>query len=139
MVRLGNAAGVNDTVWVVFAGTVTVCVTVIGEPVGGVTVAVTTPVCAAADAFVMSVFTVSAELLRSAAVFWMTWALPSTSGPPVCNCTGNWMPVLLSGGICVQSTLSSVSMLFGLFGYTSMASEFVPATSRLVTSKTRRA
>src|SRR5205814_1057793 len=62
-----------------------------------------------------------------------------TSGPPACSCTGNWMPVLLSGGICVQSTLSSVSIEFGSFGYTSIASEFVPATSRPVTSKTRRA
>src|SRR5205814_5549127 len=62
-----------------------------------------------------------------------------TSGPPACSCTGNWMPVLLSGGICVQSTLSSVSIEFGSFGYTSIASELVPATSRLVMSKTRLA
>ena len=111
----------------------------VAVPDGGVIVADTVPVCAVADVLVMSVFTVSAELLRLAAVFWMTCALPSTSGPPVCNCTGNWMPVLLSGGICVQSTLSRVSIALGLFGYTSMASELVPATRRLVMSKTRRA
>ena len=36
------------------------------------------------------------------------------------------MPVLLSGGIWVQSTLSRVNMLVGSFGLTSIASEFVP-------------
>src|SRR6266568_1047647 len=36
------------------------------------------------------------------------------------------MPVLLSGGIWVQSTLSRVYMLAGSFGLTSTASEFVP-------------
>ncbi len=40
------------------------------------------------------------------------------------------MPVLLSGGICVQSTLSRVNMLVGSFGLTSIATEFVPATTR---------
>src|SRR5438477_10426857 len=131
--------GANDTVCVVFAGTVTVWVTVVAVPLGGVIVADTVPVWAVAEVLVMSVFTVRAELLRFAAVFWMTCALPSTSGAPACSCTGNWMPVLLSGGICVQSTLSSVSIALGLFGYTSMASELVPATRRLVMSKTRRA
>ena len=42
------------------------------------------------------------------------------------------MPVLLSGGIWVQSTLSSVNMVAGLFGLTSMATEFVPALTRPV-------
>src|SRR5262249_33915513 len=79
------------------------------------------------------------EVLRSAAVLWLTCALPTSSGPPVCSWTGNWMPVLLSGGICVQSTLSSVSIFVGSFGYTSIASEFAPDASRLVMSKTRRA
>ncbi len=37
------------------------------------------------------------------------------------------MPVLLSGGICVQSTLSVVNILVGSFGLTSIASELVPA------------
>ena len=36
------------------------------------------------------------------------------------------MPVLLSGGIWFQSTLSSVNIVFGSFGWTSSASEFVP-------------
>src|SRR5579859_5438725 len=127
------------TVWVEFAGTVTVAVTVVAVPLGGVTVADTVPVCALAETLVTSVFTVSTELDRSAAVFWLTCALPSISGPPACICTGNWMPVLLSGGICVQSTLSSVSIEPGSFGYTSIASELVPDTSRPVTSKTRLA
>src|SRR6267154_2725343 len=34
MARLGNATGVNEMVWFVFAGTVTVWVTVIGDPAG---------------------------------------------------------------------------------------------------------
>src|SRR5947208_3317037 len=63
MVRPGNAAGVNDTVCVVFAGTVTLWLTVTAVPVGGVTVADTVPVCALADVFVTSVFTVRAELV----------------------------------------------------------------------------
>ncbi len=41
------------------------------------------------------------------------------------------MPVLLSGGIWVQSTLSSVNIEVGSLGLTSMASEFVPGTSKL--------
>ena len=48
------------------------------------------------------------------------------------------MPVLLSGGICVQSTLSRVNMLVGSFGLTSMASEFVPWRARLVMLKVNR-
>ncbi len=47
------------------------------------------------------------------------------------------MPVLLSGGIWVQSTLSRVNMVVGSFGLTSIASEFVPAT-RLVRLKVNR-
>src|SRR5262249_22491538 len=139
IVRLGNAAGVKLTVCVLFALTVTFWVTVIGDPVGGVTVADTVAACAVAGVFVVSAVTVRAELLRLAAVFWMTCAFPSISGPPTWSWTGNCRPVLLSGGICVQSTLSSVSMLFGLFGYTSIATELVPATRRLVMSKLRRA
>jgi hypothetical protein len=44
------------------------------------------------------------------------------------------MPVLLSGGIWVQSTLSTVNMDDGSFGLTSMATELVPVTRRLDTS-----
>src|SRR5690242_15981080 len=139
MVRPGNAAGVNETVCVVPAGTVTAWLTVIAVPVGGVMVADTVPLWGVVEVLVMSVFTVSAELRRSAAVFWTTWALPPTIGPPACSCTGNWIPVLLSGGICVQSTLSSVNIAVGSFGYTSIASEFVPDTSRFVMSNTRLA
>src|SRR5262249_1383533 len=122
------------TVEVLLAATVTLCETTMGEPTGGVTVAVTVAVCDVADVLVTSVLTVSAELLRSAAVLGSTCALPSSSGPPAWSCTGNWMPVLLSGGIWVQSTLSRVSIVVGLFGYISMATEFVPLTRRFVTS-----
>src|SRR5258708_7960707 len=126
IVRPGNAPGANVTVWVVPAGTVTVCVTVIGVPMfGGVIVAVTVPVCAVVVSLVTSVFTVSAELLRSAALFSTTCALPSDSAPSTASCTGNWLPVLLSGGIWFQSTASSVKVVCGLFGLTSMASALV--------------
>ena len=51
--RPGKLPGVNDTAWVVFAGTVTFWVTVIGVPFpGGVIVAVTAPVCEVAAKFV---------------------------------------------------------------------------------------
>src|SRR6266496_1143470 len=40
------------------------------------------------------------------------------------------MPVLLSGGILVQSTLTVVNMDVGSLGLTSIASEFVPDTIR---------
>ena len=40
------------------------------------------------------------------------------------------MPVLLSGGIWVQSTLSRVSIVAGLFGYTSSASAFVAGSQQ---------
>ena len=86
---------------------------------------------AAVVLLVTSVLTVSAELLRSAALFWSTCALPSDSAPSTASWTGNWMPVLLSGGIWFQSTSSSVNIVFGLFGFTSMASEFVPGRTRL--------
>ena len=82
IVRLGKLAGVNDTVWVVLAGTVTFWLTVIGVPLpGGVIVAVTVPVCAVVVLLVMSDFTVSAELLRLAVLFSTTCALPSESAP----------------------------------------------------------
>src|ERR1041385_5208445 len=131
MVSAGNEAGAKVTVEVVFAATVTDCETVIGEPPpGGVTVAVTVPVWELDEVLVTSALTVRALLLRLAAVFWFTCSLSTTSGPLVCNCTGNWMPVLLSGGICDQSTLSIVSIFDGSLGCISMASEFVPDTRR---------
>src|SRR5690348_8837540 len=128
MVRDGKPAGVNDTVWVVLAGTLTLWLTVIGVPLfGGVMVAVTVAVWAVAVLLVTSVLTVSAALDRSAASLWLTCELPTASARSTWSCTGNWMPVLLSGGIWVQSTLSRVNMLVGSFGLTSIASEFVPA------------
>ena len=63
-----------------------------------------------------SAFTVSAAVERSGASSCTTCALLSASGPEVCNSIGNWMPVLLSGGIWVQSTLSSVNIVVGSFG-----------------------
>ena len=45
------------------------------------------------------------------------------------------MPVLLSGGIWFQSTSSSVNMVFGSLGFTSIASEFRPGRSNPVTGK----
>ena len=131
IVRLGKLAGANDTVWVVFAGTVTLWLTVIGVPLpGGVIVAVTVPVCDDAVKFVTSVLTVSAALDRSAASDWLTCELPTASAPSVRSCTGNWMPVLLSGGIWVQSTLSVVNNVVGSLGLTSIASELVPGRTR---------
>src|SRR6266705_1498985 len=68
MVRLGYALGVKLTVWVACAGIVTLWLTVTGvPPPGGVMVAVTWPAWAVLVLLVMSVLTVSAELLRSAA------------------------------------------------------------------------
>src|SRR5215475_12056035 len=136
MVRAGKLAGVNWTVWVVPAGTVTFWLTVIGVPVpGGVMVAVTVAAWAAVVLLVTSVLTVSAALDRFAASSWLTCELPTASAPLSRSWTGNWMPVLLSGGIWLQSTLSRVNMLVGLFGLISMASELVPATTWLVMLK----
>ena len=82
MVSAGKLAGVNDTVWVVLAGTVTFWLTVIGVPLpGGVMVAVTVAVCAVVVLLVTSVLTVSAALDRSAASFWLTCELPTASAP----------------------------------------------------------
>src|SRR5262245_18033316 len=78
----GKALGVNDTVWVVLAGTVTFWLTAIGVPVpGGVIVAVTVAAWAAAVLLVTSVLTVSAALDRLAASLWLTCELPTVSAP----------------------------------------------------------
>ena len=139
MVSAGKPSGAKVTVWVVLAGTVTARVTVIGVPLpGGVIVAVTVPVCGDDALLVTSVLTVSAALDRSAASLWLTCELPTASVPSTWSWTGNWMPVLLSGGIWVQSTLSRVYMLAGSFGLTSIASEFVPSLSMPVMSKVNR-
>src|SRR5260370_7321321 len=136
MVRVGYALGVKLPVWVACAGIVTLWLTVTGvPPPGGVMVALTWPVWAVLVLLVMSVLTVSAELLRSAVLFSITCALPSDSAPSSASWTGNWMPVLLSGGIWFQSTSSRVNMVLGLFGLTSMASEFVPVLTSLVRLK----
>src|SRR5215472_2032390 len=129
MVSAGKADGVNETVWVLLAGTVTLWLTGIGDPPpGGVMVAVTVPVCELAVLLVTSVLTVSAAVDRLAASLWFTCELPTASAPSVWSCTGNVMPVLLSGGICVQSTLSVVNIEVGSLGLTSIASEFAPET-----------
>ncbi len=82
-----------------------------------------------------SVLTVSAALDRPAASVWLTCELPTARAPSTWSWTGNWMPVLLSGGIWVQSTLSRVNMLVGSFGLTSIARELVPERARLVMLK----
>src|SRR5215467_13795801 len=48
------------------------------------------------------------------------------------------MPVLLSGGIWVQSTLSRVNIVVGLLGLTSTASELVPERIRFVIGNVNR-
>ena len=48
------------------------------------------------------------------------------SAAEVCNWTGNWIPELWSGGISVQSTLSSVNIVFGTLGYSRTASALAP-------------
>ena len=82
IVSEGKLLGVNDTVWVVLAGTVTFWLTVIGVPLfGGVMVAVTVADCAVVVKLVTSVFTVSAALDRSAASLWLTCELLTASVP----------------------------------------------------------
>ncbi len=88
----------------------------VATPDGEVTVAVTVPVWVRLEKLVTSPFSVSDDLEKSAAFRSTTCELLSASGPAVCSWMGNWMPVLLSGGICIQSTLSSVNIVFGLFG-----------------------
>src|ERR1051326_5442468 len=104
-------------------------------PPGGVIVAVTMPDWAVLVLLVISLLTVSAELLRLAVLFSTTCALPSDSAPSTASWTGNWMPVLLSGGIWFQSTSSRVNMVLGLFGLTSIASELIPGWTTLVRLK----
>ncbi len=118
MVSAGYAEGVKETVWVVLAGTVTDWETVIGAapPAGAVIVADTVPVSAAEVLLLTLVLTVSAEELRLAALASTTCESALLSPSETWSCTGNWMPVLLSGGIWLQSTSSRVSMVFGLFG-----------------------
>jgi hypothetical protein len=70
----------------------------------------------------------------SGASSWVTYTLEIASASETCSWTGNWIPVLLSGGIWFQSTSSSVSIVFGLFGYSSSASVLTPGLIRLVTS-----
>ena len=85
-------------------------------PDGGVTCAVSTPDCLRAVVLVTCARRVSAELVTRGALCSTTWASEMASAAEVCSWTGNWMPVLLSGGICVQSTLSSVNIVFGSLG-----------------------
>ncbi len=84
----------------VWAGTVTFCATLIAAPwPGGLIVAVTSPLWVVPPSLLTSVFTVSADRLRLAVLFCTTCALPTASASATDSCTGNWMPVLLSGGI----------------------------------------
>ena len=126
----------NTTVFVAFAGTVTVWSAPIPWlPLGAVMTTPTSPVCGEPVWLVMSVFTVSVDRLKSAALASSTCALPSDSAPSTASWTGNWMPVLLSGGIWFQSTSSKVNMVSGLFGLTSIATAFAPGRTSPVISK----
>ena len=127
---------VNTTVFVLFAGTVTEpTVPSPWWPSGAVIIAVTRPVCGVLVLLVMSAFTVRLDRLRLAVLFSSTWALLSDSAPSTASWTGNWIPVLLSGGTWFQSTSSIVNIVFGLFGLTSIASEFVPRRTSPVMGK----
>ncbi len=112
----GYCAGVRDTVSVFPAGTVTGSLTrtAVPLPPGGVITARTVPCWVCAVPFVTSAWTVSR--LTPAELSCSTWASDSASASATCRVTGNWMPVLLSGGIWFQSTSSRVYMVFGLFG-----------------------
>ena len=105
------------TVLVAPAGRVTGWLTWTGlPPPGGETCAVTRPVCWEPVLLATSACTVSAAVLMSAASFCVAYTLLTPSASETCSCTGNWIPVLLSGGIWLQSTSSSVNMEFGLLG-----------------------
>ncbi len=87
-----------------------------GGPDGGVMCALSTPGCERPVVFVTWARRVSAELVTCGALCSTTWASEMASAAEVCSWTGNWMPVLLSGGIWVQSTLSSVNIVPGSLG-----------------------
>src|SRR6185312_1030005 len=108
--------GANDTVCVWPAATVTRRLTLIAWPLGDVTIADRSPVWGVPAWLVTSPFNVNAAVDTSAASSCTTCTLLRASGPEVWTWIGNWKPVLLSGGICVQSTLSSVNIEFGLLG-----------------------
>src|ERR1700760_4118313 len=100
MVRAGDWPGGKGTGLVVWAGTVTFCVTVIAAPwPGGLIVAATSPRWGAPPSLLTSVFTVSADRLRLAVLCCTTRELPAASASATDSWTGNWRPVLLSGGI----------------------------------------
>src|SRR5262249_37298303 len=129
----------NTTVFVAFAGTVTVLPAPIPWlPLGAVMTTLTSPVCGEPVWLVTSVLTVSVDRLKSAALASSTRALLSDSAPSTASWTGNWMPVLLSGGIWFQSTSSSVNIVCGLFGLTSTATAFAPGRTSPLMSKANR-
>src|SRR5207249_2767137 len=123
-------SGPSVTVFVVFGGTVTLPIAPNPRRWSGeVITALTSPVWVRPVLLVMSVSTVSLDRLKSAALAWSTCALLSDSAPSTASWTGNWMPVLLSGGIWFQSTSSSVNIVCGLFGLTSIATVLRPEWS----------
>ena len=77
---------------------------------------------------------VSAELVRFGALCSTTCASLIASAAEVCSWAGNWIPVLLSGGIWVQSTLSRVNIVFGSLGYSRKARALAPRRRSPVTS-----
>ena len=140
MVRAGYWAGVSVTVRVAPGATLTWRLTRMTRwPLPGVTMAApNVPLCSACVVLLTAARTVSAELVRPGLLASSTCALPSASGPATRSCTGNWMPVLLSGGIWFQSTSSTVYMVFGSFGCTSMATVFGPGLTSRPMAKVNR-
>src|SRR5690348_5828504 len=132
-------SGPSVTVFVVFGGTVTVPMAPYARRWSGeVITALTSPVWVRPVLLVISVLTVSRDRLRSAALASRTCVLLMDSAPSTASWTGNWMPVLLSGGIWFQSTSSSVNIVCGLFGLTSIATAFAPGLTTPVMSKANR-
>jgi tetratricopeptide (TPR) repeat protein len=111
---------------------------VLHQAITGTTAAPNVPCWAAGVTLLTSALTVRAELARPGALASVTCASPSASGPATSSWTGNCRPVLLSGGIWFQSTSSTVYIVSGSFGCTSMATVLGPRRSRPVTAKANR-
>src|SRR6476469_9323044 len=126
--------GSKDTVPVLDAGMSTSLRRTTGAPLpGGVIVALTVPRWRLVELLVTSSFTVS---LADPGLFcWTTCAFEPASASESWSWTGNWMPVLLSGGIWLQSRWETVSIFLGLLGYIMIAKEFRPGWTSEVTSK----
>ena len=105
------------------------------RPPGAVTLARTVAVRRVAERLATCALSVRADVVTPGVSSWTTWASVSDTAPEVCSCTGNWIPVLLSGGIWVQSTLSSVNIFDGSLGCTRSATALTPERIQRLTSK----